>query len=264
MPTIDLSFLPQPLGDQGELAELFSDLVNAGGDNLESLIVFGSAAAGAFDQATSDLNLLVMLRRDDRDVLEAIKPPLSRLMRQFKVSPMVATGEELRTSADVFPVKFLTIKDHHRVLFGADPFEAMTIKRVHLRLRCEQELKNMSLKMRRSLVSRAATPAARQDLIRTFLPAFTTVLRTMLRISGESPSEDRLAVLGQAAKKFDLPAEPIEQLATVSWREGGGPEGAAEKAAQEIEDLCYAFLRVVSRAALVADHMAEAVESDGT
>jgi predicted nucleotidyltransferase len=140
MPTIDLSFLPPTSWDQRELGELFSELVNAGGDNLESLIVFGSAATGSFDPATSDINLLVMLRRDDRDVLEAIKPPLSRLMRQFKVSPMVATGDELRTSADVFPVKFLTIKDHHRVLFGADPFEAMTIRRVHLRLRCEQEL----------------------------------------------------------------------------------------------------------------------------
>jgi predicted nucleotidyltransferase len=255
MPTVDLSFLPATLWDQGELGELFSELVNAGGDNLESLIVFGSAAAGTFDPATSDINLLVTLRRDDRDVLEAIKPPLSRLMRQFKVSPMVATGEELRTSADVFPVKFLTIKDHHRVLFGADPFAAMTIRKVHLRLRCEQELKNMSLKMRRSLVSRAATAAARQDLIRNFLPAFTTVLRTLLRIAGETPGEDRLAVLNQAAKKFELPVEQIEQLAQVSWSEAG-VEGGAE----EIEELCHAFLRVVSRAALVADRMAEAVD----
>lgn len=253
---IDLSSLPIEQGVRDALEESFSDLVNAGGDNLESLILFGSAASNDYDPELSDINVLVVLRRDDRDVLEAIKGPLSALMRQFKVSPMVTTGDELKTSADVFPVKFLNIREQHQVIFGSDPFAAMTIRRVHLRLRCEQELKNMAIKLRRSLISRAATPTARQEMIRSFLPPFATVLRTMLGIVDERPSQDRWGVLHQAAQTFDLPKEELGKLAEVSWSDEGGLDD------EEIEDLAHAFLKVVARAAAVADAMAEAVDEE--
>jgi len=253
---IDLTFLPIGDGERSELKELFDELITEGGDNLESLVVFGSAASGDFDPALSDINLLVVLRRDDRDVLEAIKPALTALIRQFKVSPMITTGEELKSSADVFPVKFLYMREQHRVLFGADPFVAMTIRRVHLRLRCEQELKNIALKLRRALISRAATPTARQDMIRGFLPPFMTVLRTMLTMSGETPSGDRLGLLRQAATSFDLPKDELAALTNVSRGE------ASDLDDEELEALSHAFLKVVARAAAVADVMAEAADDE--
>lgn len=256
MPDVDLSFLPHREDEREALAVLFSELINAGDDNLESLIVFGSAATGAFDPEKSDLNLVVLLRRDDRDVLDAIKPHLSALIRRFKVSPLVSTREELESSADVFPVKFLSIRERHRVLFGYDPFETMQIRRVHLRLRCEQELKNMAIRFRRALVSRAATPLARVDMIRNFLSGFTTVLRTMLTMVDQKPKEGRLEVIEQAALFFDLPKDQLSELAELGWGEGELPDN------DRLEDLSHAFLKVVAAAAAVADRMPDSVDAE--
>lgn len=255
MPDIDLSFLPLDTKSRRALTDAFSELINEAGDTLESLILFGSAASDEFDPDQSDLNLLVVLRRDDRDALELMGPPLAKLMRRHKVSPMITTGEELKTSADVFPVKFLNIRERHRMLFGPDPFTAMQIRQVHLRLRCEQELKNMSLKLRRSLIARAATSTARRDMIRSFLPPFATVLRTMLGLAGERVPKGRREVLEAAADAFDLPREQLGQLAKVGWGEVDDLEEEA------LEALSHAFLRVVATAAAVADRMPESSDS---
>lgn len=250
MSDLDLSFLGLDEEDQQILAEGLERMIRDPAGTVESLVVFGSGAAEVFDYRRSDINLLIVLQRDGREELEALRPHLSVLMRQFKISPMITTRAELVTSADVFPVKFLDIQEQHRVLHGPDPFAEMTIGRDHLRLRCEQELKNMSLKLRRQLVSRMAESPVSAELVRGFLPAFTSVLRALLNLQGVPTGTDRAEVLARAADTFDLPAGLMARLAELG-------RARTRPGDEDVEDLAYDFLTAVVKVTAAADRMDE-------
>jgi predicted nucleotidyltransferase len=247
---LDLSFLGLDEQDRQILTEGFERMIRESGGNVESLVTFGSAASEGFDLRRSDINLIVVLRRDGRADLDALRPHLAVLMRQFKVSPMITTREELASSADVFPVKFLDIQEQHRVIHGPDPFSGLVIGRDHVRLRCEQELKNMALRLRRQVVSRVVgSPASvLRETIRGVLPAFTSVLRALLGLRGVTVGADRADVLSRAAAELDLPAEVMERLVDLGRGRSPADDGA-------MEDLAHDLLTAVVTAAAAADRM---------
>src|SRR5262249_25071672 len=69
-------------------------------------------------------------------------------------------GAEIPRLAEVFPTRLLDIRDHHLLLHGEDVFAGLEIDGKLLRLRVEQELSNLSLRLRRTLVTLAADPAS--------------------------------------------------------------------------------------------------------
>ncbi len=52
-----------------KLHALRTQLVEALGDDLQALITYGSVVRGGYVDGYSDIDLLVILRRDDRSVL---------------------------------------------------------------------------------------------------------------------------------------------------------------------------------------------------
>jgi predicted nucleotidyltransferase len=123
-------------------------LTKALGDQLVSVVLFGGLAKGEFVPDQSDVNVAVVFHAITPEVLERAAPLLRDGTREFRLSTMLLTAGELRDSADVFPVKFLDLQRRHQVLWGGDPFAQLAINRDHLRLRCEQELRNLLLRLR--------------------------------------------------------------------------------------------------------------------
>ena len=245
---IDLSFLPIEDSRREELSQALGMVQQALGDNLVSLILFGSAVTGEYNPERSDLNLMLVLSKDDRAALKSLHAPLRKLILSFKVSPMLITIEEVATSSDVFPVKFGNICENHRLLAGKDVFNGLTIQQDHMRLRCEQELKNMSLRLRRMLATRAATAVVQKETILNLLPAFTIACATLLKLHGQEVPADKAALLQAAAQTFELSATAMKQLASLRL-------GKAEPEVIDLDELTFCFLEVVTRAAQVADRL---------
>ena len=111
-----------------KLAEFTRRLHEAAGDNLDSIVLYGSAARGDFHELRSDLNLLCVLR-------SAKAADLARLARvihwwsgdQKEPPPQFFTPDELRHSADVFSIELLDIGQYHKVLFGSDPVAPLSV-----------------------------------------------------------------------------------------------------------------------------------------
>ena len=101
-----------------QLDEFVSRMQKAAGENLQSVILYGSAAAGDFNPEFSNLNLLCILRETSFARLSAIAPVVEWWHRHKHPAPLVMTREELERSADVFPIELLDMQQHHRVLFG--------------------------------------------------------------------------------------------------------------------------------------------------
>src|SRR6202521_6007742 len=98
-----------------QINEFMSRLRAACGENLQSVILYGSAADGGFHPEVSNVNLLFILRETSSATLPARPPAVEWWTRQKHHAPLVLTREELERSTDVFSIELLDRSEERRV-----------------------------------------------------------------------------------------------------------------------------------------------------
>ena len=86
------------------------------GEQLEGMLLYGSAVRGEFLPGRSNLNILLLVPSYDSVVLKQYSALHRQWSKEQIVVPLFLTEEELRFSAAVFPLEFLEIQEQHRVL----------------------------------------------------------------------------------------------------------------------------------------------------
>src|SRR6186997_1583213 len=115
------------------LSGLVDDLRATHGDNLASVVLYGSAAAGDHVELRSDYNLLITLNQITPEDLRLAQAPMREWQRLGHPLPVYFTAEELSDAADVFPIEFHQMANARVVLHGRDPFELVTLSDANLR-----------------------------------------------------------------------------------------------------------------------------------
>src|SRR5918912_4251582 len=121
---------------------LIGDLRATHGDNLASVVLYGSAASGDFVQIESDYNVLIALHRITPEDLRQAQAPAREWQRLGHPLPVYFTVEELSDAADVFPIEFYQMAHARIVLYGRDPFEFVQLSNANLRHQTEYELRS--------------------------------------------------------------------------------------------------------------------------
>jgi len=137
------------LSTEAKLADLTSRMKEFAGENLESMILYGSAARGDFKEGHSDLNVLCVLRSVTARELARVTPVVHWWCKdQNEPAPLFFTAEELRQSADVFSIELLDMQESRRVLYGADAVAGIAVPMNLHRLQVERDLRTLMLKLR--------------------------------------------------------------------------------------------------------------------
>ena len=140
------------------VARVLDDFVaatrEAFGDDLVSVVLFGSAAEGAL-RATSDVNLIVILRAFDRARADAVRDAARVAHAAAGLRAMFLLREEVEQAAAAFAQKFADVRRRHRVLWGEDPFARLAVPRAALAARTNQVLLNLALRLRAQYVERS-------------------------------------------------------------------------------------------------------------
>jgi hypothetical protein len=123
------------------------------GDALRSVILYGSGAEGRL-RATSDVNLLFVLRRFDSSV-DAFREAFRVAQAAANVTAMFVLEEELPAAAQAFAQKFADIERRHVVLYGDDVIADIDIPRAALVRRLQQVLLNLTLRLRGNYVEQS-------------------------------------------------------------------------------------------------------------
>lgn len=134
------------------LARLVESARTALGDALEAVVLYGSAAEGRL-RATSDVNLIFVLRRFDPSAAEALREPLRSARASIAATAMFLLSTEVADAAAAFAVKFADVLRRRRVLWGNDPFARLEVPRQARLVRLRQELLNQTLRLRERFVS---------------------------------------------------------------------------------------------------------------
>ena len=107
------------LAREEKLTEMVRRLQEAAGENLQSVVLYGSAARGDYHAHKSDLNLLCVLKSVKATELLRVASVIRWWSDQLhEPVPRFFTQEELLHSADVFAIELLDIGQAHRVLVG--------------------------------------------------------------------------------------------------------------------------------------------------
>lgn len=187
------------------------------GSEFAGLVLYGGLARGRFREGRSDVNVVVLLHRADRTMLDRIAPALRDARRGAAVEAMILTPAEVPAAAFEFPTKFLDIKRHHRVLAGIDPFVALEVPRVMVQLRIAQSVRNLLLRLRRRYaLAYDDGPALKETLIDIARPLAIELLALLYDGSHAVPETDQTsAVFSAAAKAFNLDSDTLAALAAL-------------------------------------------------
>lgn len=141
--------MPPPLPEeiQRHLDVFVAAAQTAFGDDLAAAVLFGSAADGQV-RATSDVNLLLLLKRFTPQTADALRGSLRLAHAAIDLQVMFLLESELTQAADAFAVKFADIIARHRVLLGVDPFASLHTSRDAVLRRLRQVLLNQQVRMR--------------------------------------------------------------------------------------------------------------------
>jgi predicted nucleotidyltransferase len=196
----------------GQLDQLVEKLRKALGADLVSVVLYGSAAVGDFHEKFSDYNILCVLTRIAPEQLAASES-VFRWWRQLgNPSPLLLTEHELQTSTDCFPIEIHDIRDHHRILEGADLVSSLEIDRSFHRAQVEHELRAKLLRLRQ----KAAGILSDRDVLRGLLvesvSTFCVLFRHALIIeSGDAPARKR-DIIERARERFGIDPDPFMRL----------------------------------------------------
>src|SRR5215470_9903886 len=141
------------------LSEFVEKMRTAAGGNLVSVVLYGSAAEGEFHPEYSDLNILCMVHDTAFGALTPISAVVDWWRGKKHHPPLVLTAEELRTTADVFSIEFLDMKQRYRVLWGEDVLKTLEVP-MHLhRSQLEYELREKLFLLRQHVMLAAGKDA---------------------------------------------------------------------------------------------------------
>jgi len=137
------------LSTEAKLTDLVSRMKEFAAENLESVILYGSAARGDHKEGHSDLNVLCVLRSLSPRELTRVAPVVHWWCKnQNEPAPLFFSGDELRSSADVFSIELLDMQESRRVLYGSDIIAGIDVPMNLHRVQVEHDLRTLLLKLR--------------------------------------------------------------------------------------------------------------------
>jgi hypothetical protein len=243
-----LDGLAAPQEIRAAISKLAEDLAGAAGANLTGLILYGGLARGRYRTGKSDINVVVLLADTSTESLTLIAPILRAAWRAVRVEPFIVKVTEVPRLAEVFPTKVLDIQTYRIVLRGEDPFARIVVSREQIRLRVEQGLCNLALRLRRRYISIFDDSRSLATTLADAAVAFKVELAALLQLAGkDEPSESTsAAVLESAAVAFDLDREALSRMAALR-RDASLPE--------DLAGLYDRVLTAISRAAEIVSRM---------
>ena len=211
------------------------------GDDLVSIVRYG--------EPSEKIKVLIVVKVLEAADWQQMSSAFDRLRGRASVEPMLLTEKSLKSSTDIFPILIHEMKKGHQVVHGDDVVAGLEVQRTHLRLRCEQELRTLQLRMQSTCLMHFASPHRLRVALAQDYGSFSRLLKIGFELGDvqSDSDEDRLRAF---ATKFDLEVEPF-----LSAKEFAHGSGTFDE--ETFGSVYVALMTAVRKAANFADQMPE-------
>lgn len=235
------------------LNQLVDKLKQAHGAGLVSVILYGSAAAGDYQGAISDLNIFCVLQRVGVEELRKSEKIVNWWRELGNPSPLLMARDEVPKSTDCFPIEFHDMQERRRVLHGEDIVAGLEIVDRYYRARVEYELRAKLLRLRQKAAGILSDRGAVLLLMEESISTFCVLGRHALRLRDGAAPWTKREIAAALVENFGLAAAPLDTL--LDLREGKlkprqvDPSSLFEAYLREITVLVDAVDRIASKEA---------------
>jgi predicted nucleotidyltransferase len=200
---------------QDLFAEFVEDYRKLFGDDLVSVILFGSAAGDDFRPGKSDVNVMIVLSETGVEHLDQAFGAVQKWRKKKFAVPLFVTEAYIKTSQDVFPIEYLDFRENHVLVYGTDILEGLSFQPEAMRRQCEREVKGKLLLLREALMESAGKAKTLEQVIRQSIQAFVAIFKALLFLKGMELPREKRAVIRAACEAFALNAGLFERLLDV-------------------------------------------------
>lgn len=239
-----------------QISDFVGRLRAAAGANLESVILFGSAAAGDFHPEFSNVNLFCVIRDSSFAALQTLAPAVKWWDSQKQPPPLFMTRDEIERSADVFTIELLDMREHHRVLFGEDVVKSLSIPANLHRVQVEYELREKLALLRQHLLLASGNNSRLWELLLRSVSSFATLFRHALIVLGYDAPVSRREAVHALSKKVGFDASGILQVLDVRERK-------SDRKQFNVADVFSRYLAALEQVTAAVDKMLDS-GADGT
>jgi hypothetical protein len=228
--------------------DVVSRLRAGAGANLESVILFGSAVAGDFHPGFSNVNLFCVIRDSSFAALQSLAPAVKWWNAQKQPMPLFMTHDEIKRSVDVFTIEFIDMQQHHRVLFGEDVVQGLSIPANLHRVQVEYELREKLALLRQHLLLASGNDSRMWELLLRSVSSFATLFRHALIVLGHKAPIGKRDAVQALSKQVGFDASGILQVLDVR-------EGQSDRKKFKVADVFSRYLAALEQVAAAVDRM---------
>lgn len=221
-------------------ANFIDDVKHTHRDNLVSVILYGSAAAGDFIPHESDYNILIVLEKIAPVDLRSAHACMREWNRLGHPVPVYFSVDEIENAGDVFPIEFHFMESARAVLYGRDVFENIKISDQYLRHQTEFELRSKLMMLRRRYIHDSVHPDRLTNLLADSLASFSAIFRAVLLLLGKIPPIKKRAIVRETVKELGLKGQAFEVIFEI--RRQHADENIDEK---ELNDLFAEYMEQI-------------------
>jgi hypothetical protein len=203
------------------------------GDDLISIVLFGSGAEQNL-RPTSDVNILLVLKRFDQAQADRLREPLRFAHAAVELNAMFMLESEVQAAMEAFAVKFSDILHRHRVLHGRDPFASVAVSDAALLRRLKQVLLNLQIRLRERYVLMSLREEQLGRVIADAAPPLRASAASILQLEG-NPAPSPKKALERLITSFNDPA--LAEVLGAMTKVRGGERLAPGKAPAILIDL---------------------------
>jgi hypothetical protein len=180
------------------------EILNSYSENIHSVHIVGSSVTGDFDEKTSDINSIFVLKEMDLKSVQLIAPLGKKYRKRGVAAPLIMTPEYITRSLDVFPIEFLDFKLIHETVFGDDILQDIEITTVDLRRQCEREIKTKLIGLRQGYISSQGNRQILTELLVRSIAGYMPLFRGIVFLMGKEPPIRKHEVISMLSASTDI------------------------------------------------------------
>lgn len=192
------------------VSDFLEELKRVYGNGLVSVALYGSILDEVFSEKHSDINILAVLDDTSIEKLARIKPVLNKRAYQ-NYSVVFFTEQFIRTSADVFPIEFIEMKERYAVLFGSDILAGISLDTRNLRFQTELELRSLLVKARQFYLSNLNKNLLKYVLFKNATRAVFLV-KNIIRVKKGDVSKDMADILRTIGSEYAVDTAVLNRI----------------------------------------------------
>ena len=226
--------------------DFITDCKEVFGDDLISIMLYGSATGSDYRPGKSDINFMIVLSEEGIERLNRAFEILKKWRKRNVAIPLFLTENYVKTSMDVFPIEYLNFQRNYIPVYGKDILKDLSFDPEFVRLQCEREIKGKLLLLREAYLETSGKGRALKEVISQSTRAFVAIFEALLHVKGLELPKEKLEIIWATAQAFDMDSNVFEKLLDVK-------EDKVKLSDEDMRRLFQAYLTEVRKLSKLVD-----------